>query len=235
MTNFTLRPSSSRGIGQGADWLDSRFSFSFADYHDPAHMGFRSLRVINEDRIAPSGGFPMHPHRDMEIVTYVMAGALAHKDSMGNGEQLGPNEIQYMSAGTGVVHSEFNPSPTASTHLLQIWLLPAQRGIRPDYAQRPIELPKVTGKFGLLLSGDGRDGSIRVQQDADLWLAKLAQGETARFDLRTGRGAWAQMAQGAARFDTMPLSQGDGASWTDAGTVTITATADSDILLFDLV
>ena len=234
MTNFTLRPSAARGVGRGADWLASRFSFSFADYNDPAHRGFRSLRVINEDRIAPDSGFPMHPHRDMEIVTYVVSGSLAHEDSMGNGETLGPNEIQYMSAGTGVVHSEFNPSDKTATHLLQIWLLPDQRGIQPAYAQRPIELPKVTSRFGLLLSGDGREGSIPIRQDADLWLAKLRPGETTSFTLRPGRGAWAQMVQGAASFDGMAMAQGDGASWTDAGAVTITATAASDILLFDL-
>ena len=233
MTNLTLRPSDERGIGR-ADWLDSRFSFSFADYHDPAHMGFRSLRVINEDRVAPEGGFPTHPHRDMEIITYVMDGALAHKDSLGNGAAIRPGEIQRMSAGTGILHSEFNPSKTDPVHLLQIWIMPKARGGAPSYAQQTIDSASVTGKFGLIASGNGRDGSVGIQQDADLWLAKLKKGESAEFKLRKGRGAWAQIARGDVAFEDVQLAAGDGASWQDPGSVTLTARADSEVLLFDL-
>jgi redox-sensitive bicupin YhaK (pirin superfamily) len=234
MTKLTLRPSNERGRGEGADWLDSRFSFSFADYHDPAHMGFRDLRVINEDRVAPASGFPTHPHRDMEIITYVMEGALAHKDSLGNGAMIRPGEIQRMSAGTGILHSEFNPSKTEPVHLLQIWIMPKTRGGAPSYAQQQIEAKTVQGKFGLIASPDSRDGSISMGQDADLWLAKLKKGEKAEFNLRKGRGAWAQIARGAVTLDGTSLKAGDGASWEDAGTVRLTANDDSEVLLFDL-
>ena len=196
MTNLTLRPSSERGVG-GSDWLDSRFSFSFADYHDAAHMGFRDLRVINEDYVAPGGGFPAHPHRDMEIITYVMEGALAHKDSTGTAAVIRPGEIQRMSAGSGILHSEFNASQTEKVHLLQIWILPEKKGGAPSYAQQEIHQKAVTGKFGLIASRNGRDSSITMQQDADLWLAKLKKGDKAEFALRAGRGAWAQIARGA--------------------------------------
>jgi len=211
MTNLKLRPSNERGRG-GADWLDSHFSFSFADYYDPAHMGFRSLRVINEDHVAPEGGFPTHPHRDMEIITYVMEGELAHKDSLGNGASIRPGEIQRMSAGTGIQHSEFNPSNATPVHLLQIWITPSHRGGAPSYAQQQIDQKAVTGKFGLIASNDGRDGSISMQQDADLWLAKLAKGQTVEFTLRPKRGAWVQIARGAVTVDAMSLQAGDGAS-----------------------
>src|ERR1700722_19091554 len=208
MKNITLRPSKERGQG-GADWLDSRFSFSFADYHDPAHMGFRSLRVINEDRVAAEGGFPMHPHRDMEIITYVMEGELEHKDSLGTGAVIRPGDIQRMSAGTGIVHSEFNPSFGDAVHLLQIWILPAKRGGSPSYEQKKINDASVTGKFGLIASPDGVDGSISLQQDAKLWLAKLKKGESAEFDLKSGRGAWAQIARGAVTLDGKDMDKGD--------------------------
>lgn len=233
MTQFTLRPSDQRGRG-GAYWLDSYFSFSFADYHDPAHMGFRNLRVINEDYVAAGGGFPMHPHRDMEIITYVMEGELAHKDSLGNGATIKPGEIQRMSAGTGITHSEFNASDKNQVHLLQIWIMPDRRGHSPSYAQQPINVESVTGKFGLIASQDGRDGSISMQQDADLYLAKLKKGDTATFTLREGRGAWAQMAKGHAMLDGQTLKAGDGVNWEDGGTVKFTAAEDSEILLFDL-
>jgi redox-sensitive bicupin YhaK (pirin superfamily) len=233
MTNLTLRPSNERGQG-GADWLDSRFSFSFADYHDPAHMGFRSLRVINEDRVAPKGGFHTHPHRDMEIITYVMDGELQHKDSLGTGSIIRPGEIQRMSAGSGILHSEFNPSGDTPVHLLQIWILPEKPGGAPSYAQQKINLSAVTGAFGLIASRDGRDSSISLQQNTDLWLAKLKKGESADFTLRQGRGAWAQIARGKVTLDGKVLNAGDGASWTDGGKVRVTASDDSEVLLFDL-
>jgi redox-sensitive bicupin YhaK (pirin superfamily) len=234
MTKLTLRPSNERGHGDGADWLDSRFSFSFADYHDPSHMGFRDLRVINEDRVAPASGFPTHPHRDMEIITYVMEGALAHKDSLGNGAMIRPGEIQRMSAGTGILHSEFNPSQTEPVHLLQIWIMPKARGGKPSYAQQEINQDAVKGKFGLIASPDGRDGSISMGQDADLWLAKLKKGESVEFNLRKGRGAWAQIARGDLTLDGTKLSSGDGANWESPGPVRLTANDDSEVLLFDL-
>ncbi|MGE3624188.1 MAG: pirin family protein [Bdellovibrionales bacterium] len=233
MQNFILRPSDERGTG-GADWLDSKFSFSFADYHDPDHMGFHDLRVINEDVIAPGGGFPMHGHRDMEIITYVMKGALAHKDSLGTGATIRPGEIQRMSAGSGIRHSEFNASDTEPVHLLQIWIMPEKRGGPPSYAQQKIDAAAVTGQFGLIASRDGRDGSISLQQDADLWLAKLAKGQNAAFTLRPGRGAWLQVARGTVAVDGQPLSAGDGAHWDDAGTVKVEAGDDSEVLIFDL-
>lgn len=233
MSQLALRPANERGRGQ-ADWLDSRFSFSFADYYDPNHMGFHDLRVINEDRIAPAGGFPMHGHRDMEIITYVMEGALAHKDSIGNGAIIRPGEIQRMSAGNGILHSEFNASDKEPVHLLQIWILPERRGGAPSYAQQTINQDSVRGRFGLIASPDGRDGSISMQQDADLWLAKLSKGQSAEFSLRTGRGAWAQIAHGQVSANDRPLAAGDGASWKDAGTMRFVAQTDSEILLFDL-
>ncbi len=233
MSKFTLRPSDERGRG-GAEWLDSKFSFSFAEYHDPAHMGFRDLRVINEDRVAPGGGFPTHPHRDMEIITYVMEGALAHKDSTGTSAVIRPGEIQRMSAGTGIRHSEFNASDKEGVHLLQIWILPERESTKPSYAQQTIDLNAVTGKFGLIASQDGRDQSITLGQDADLWLAKLKKGESAEFDLRKGRGAWAQIARGKLDADGEKLAAGDAASWTESGKTRFTAAEDSEILLFDL-
>jgi redox-sensitive bicupin YhaK (pirin superfamily) len=233
MKTFTLRPSLERGHSQ-FDWLDSRFSFSFADYHDPAHMGFRSLRVINEDHIAPGGGFPAHPHRDMEIITYVLEGELAHTDSLGNGATIKPGEIQRMTAGRGITHSEFNASKTKGVHLLQIWLMPKARGTDASYAQQPIHLSAVTDQFGLLASPDGRDGSVTIGQDANLWLAKLGKGKTAEFDLKDGRGAWAQIARGRVALEDTDMNAGDGANWDDSGKVHFTAKEDSEILLFDL-
>ncbi|HUY67963.1 MAG TPA: pirin family protein [Alphaproteobacteria bacterium] len=230
---LTLHPSNERGHG-GADWLDSRFSFSFADYHNPAHMGFRDLRVINEDRVAPAAGFPMHPHRDMEIITYVMEGALTHRDSIGNSATIKPGEIQRMSAGSGIMHSEFNASRDTPVHLLQIWILPEKHGGKPSYAQQVFDTNAVAGKFGLLASREGRNGSISLQQDADLWLARLAKGQSAEFNLRQGRGAWAQVARGSMTVDGQSLAAGDGASWENSGPLAFTADEDSEVLLFDL-
>jgi redox-sensitive bicupin YhaK (pirin superfamily) len=234
MTKLALRPADERGHSQ-MGWLDSRFSFSFADYYDPAHMGFRSLRVINDDRIAAGGGFPMHPHRDMEIITYVMEGAVAHKDSLGNGSMIVPGEIQRMSAGTGITHSEFNPSATEALHLLQIWIMPAARGGAPSYAQKKIDAGAVSGRFGLIASPHEREGAVTIGQDANLWLARLAKGQSAEFDLPPSRGAWAHIARGAVSLDGHDLKEGDGASWEDPNRVRFTASEDSEVLLFDLI
>jgi hypothetical protein len=235
MKDLILRPSKERGHSQ-FDWLDSRFSFSFADYHDPAYMGFRSLRVINEDVIAPSGGFPTHPHRDMEIITYVMAGALQHRDSLGTGAVIRPGEIQQMSAGTGIQHSEFNASDTKPVHMLQIWIIPSSRGGAPAYSQQALDPANVNRRFGLIVSGDGRNSSIAIRQDADLYLAKLEAGQTASFDARAGRGLWMQVAQGSVSVDGTALHQDDGANLnaTTPATLTVTADKPSDILLFDM-
>lgn len=233
MKNFTLRPANERGRG-GADWLKSYFSFSFADYHDPKHMGFHDLRVINEDYVAPGGGFPMHPHRDMEIITYVMEGALAHKDSIGNSAIIRPGEIQRMSAGTGITHSEFNASGTEQVHLLQMWVLTAKPHSAPSYAQQKIDPASVAGKFGLIASETGRDGSISLQQDADLYLAKLTKGQSATFTSRDGRGTYVHVARGKATLDDKSLSAGDAAHWEDGGRAQFTAEEDSEILLYDL-
>lgn len=233
MTKLALRPSDARGHSQ-IDWLDSRFTFSFADYHDPAHMGFRSLRVINDDHIAAGGGFPMHPHRDMEIVTYVIDGKLAHKDSLGTGSVIVPGEIQRMSAGSGIVHSEFNAGDTP-LHLLQIWIIPSARGGTPSYAQKTIDTASVSGRFGLIASPTGNDHAVDIKQDAHIWLAKLAKGQATEFTLNAGRGAWAHVVRGAVSIDGQKLSGGDAASWSDSGAVQFAAAEDSEILLFDLV
>ena len=197
-------------------------------------MGFRALRVINEDRIAPGGGFPTHPHRDMEIVTYVLEGALAHKDSLGNGATIRPGEIQRMSAGSGIRHSEFNASSAEPVHLLQIWIMPSKTGGAPSYAQQPVDEASIAGRFGLVASGDGRDGSISLQQDADLWVARAAKGQTVRHELRAGRGAWLHIASGAFDVDGVMLRAGDGASTEENGALAATARENGEILLFDL-
>jgi redox-sensitive bicupin YhaK (pirin superfamily) len=228
MKNIALRPSDQRGHSQ-MGWLDSRFSFSFADYHDPTHMGFRSLRVINDDHIAAEGGFGMHPHRDMEIVTYVIEGKLQHKDSLGTGSIIVPGEIQRMSAGSGIMHSEFNAGD-APLHLLQIWIIPSEQGGKPSYAQKKIDVNAVAGKLGVIASPQGGEGAVDIKQDAKIWLAKLAKSQTADFDLATGRGAWAHVVKGSVTVDGKLLKTGDAASWEDTGT----AGEESEVLVFDL-
>ncbi len=232
MTKLTLRRSEERGHSK-IDWLDSRFTFSFADYHDPAHMGFLDLRVINDDHIAVGGGFGMHPHRDMEIITYVIDGAVAHKDSLGTAATIVPGEIQRMSAGFGIVHSEFNAGDVP-LHLLQIWIMPSSKGGTPSYAQQKINAANVNGRFGLIVSQDGRDGSIDIKQDANIWLAKLAKGQTAEFTLPAKRGAWAHVVKGGVTVDGTALGGGDAASWMDTATTKFTASEDSEVLLFDM-
>ncbi len=230
----TLRPSSDRGRGNHG-WLDSRHTFSFADYHDPKHMGFRSLRVINEDRVAPGMGFPTHPHRDMEIFSYVLEGALEHKDSLGNGRVLLPGDIQLMGAGTGVRHSEFNPLPKEPAHFLQIWIMPSQRGLEPSYTEwHPQPGQNTAGKV-LVISPDGRDQSAVIRQDADIWLVNLAAGQTTSHELRPGRGAWLQVMRGSLTLSGLKLSAGDGASTETAGRLDLSTEEGTEALLFDLV
>lgn len=228
---ITVRKSADRGSGQHG-WLDSRFSFSFADYHDPAHMGFGPLRVINEDRIAPAAGFPTHPHRDMEILTWVLSGAVAHRDSEGNQAVIRPGELQRMSAGTGIRHSEFNASATDPLHLLQIWILPERRGLPPGYEQTAFT--DLDGKLRLVAARDGRDGAVTVHQDAELWAARLAEGQQVAFTPRPGRIQWLQVARGAVDLNGQSLRQGDGAAITGEDALALRANQQAELLLFDM-
>ncbi len=229
----TLRPANQRGR-TAIDWLDSWHSFSFGDYYDPAHMGFRSLRVINDDRIAPGGGFGRHPHRDMEIVTYVLQGALEHRDSLGTGSVIRAGDVQRMTAGTGIYHSEFNPSEAEPVHLLQIWLLPEARNLRPGYEQRSAAELAGGGPLRLLASRDGRDGSVTVHQDVDLFAARLGAGEAVTHRLRPGRGAWVQVTRGSVELNGRPLRPGDGATVEDEAELRLTAKEPAEALVFDL-
>jgi quercetin 2,3-dioxygenase len=215
-------------------WLDTSHTFSFASYHDPRHMGFRSLRVINEDRVQPGRGFGAHSHRDMEIITYVLEGALEHRDSMGTHSVIVPGEVQRMSAGTGVTHSEFNPSPTAPVHLLQIWLLPARAGLRPEYEQRAFPPESKRGTLRLVAAGDGRDGAVTIHQDADLHAALLAPGERVKHTLAAGRHAWLHVVRGAVALNGVDLRAGDGAAVSEETHLEVAAAADAEVLLFDL-
>jgi quercetin 2,3-dioxygenase len=215
-------------------WLKSNHTFSFADYYDPAHMGFRSLRVINDDRVAPGQGFGTHPHRDMEIFSYVLEGALEHKDSMGNGRVLKPGQIQLMSAGQGVTHSEFNPSPGEPVHFLQIWIQPRERGLTPGYTEWHPRAEYQDATKVLVISPDGRDGSAMIHQDADIYRIQLAPGQTVTHDLKVGRGAWLQIAEGALTLNGVPLATGDGASAEQPGELTLTGIQSTEAIFFDL-
>ena len=215
-------------------WLDSYHTFSFADYYDPSHMGFRSLRVINQDVIAPGAGFPTHPHRDMEIFSYILDGSLAHKDSMGNGRELKPGQIQLMSAGRGVTHSEFNPSKTAGASLLQIWILPESRGLTPSYTEWHPDPATENAAKVLVISPDGREGSATIHQDADVYRVRLQPGQNVAHEVRKGRGAWFQLIKGDIDANGTLLSPGDAASTDDSGTLTLKAATAAEGLLFDL-
>jgi len=228
---ITIRKSNDRGGGNHG-WLDSKFSFSFADYHDPQHMGFGPLRVINEDHIAPGAGFPTHPHRDMEILTWVLDGAVAHRDSEGNQAAVRPGELQRMSAGTGIRHSEFNASPTAPLHLLQIWILPERRGLPPGYEQTAFT--DLDGKLRLVGARDGRDGAVTIHQDAELWAARLTEGQDVAFTPKPGRVQWLQVARGAVALNGQHLAQGDGAAISEETALTLRADAAAELLLFDM-
>ena len=229
---IVLRPAAERGRAEYG-WLDSRHSFSFGSYHDERHMGFGALRVINEDRVAPGAGFDTHGHRDMEIVSYVLEGALEHRDSIGTGSVIRPGEVQRMTAGTGIRHSEFNASRTAPVHFLQIWILPDRTGLPPGYEQKAFPAAERQGRLRLVASRDGREGSLRLHQDVDLYAATLPAETSLRFPLRPGRRAWLQVARGAVRLDDTRLAAGDGAAITDQASLEL-AGEGGEILLFDL-
>lgn len=215
-------------------WLDTFHSFSFGDYYDPSHTQFRALRVMNEDRVAPGQGFPMHGHRDMEIVTYVLSGALEHRDSLGNGEVLRPGELQRMSAGKGIRHSEFNPSATEPVHLYQIWLLPGELGLVPSYEQRVVPAAGRDNAWRLVASPNGADGSLSIQTDARLYLANVKGGATEDHTFAAGRHGWLQVLRGEVALGNQTLVAGDGAAISDEPAVTVSATEPAEVLLFDL-
>ncbi|HEY2387494.1 MAG TPA: pirin family protein [Candidatus Binatia bacterium] len=232
---ISRRPSAERGHFDHG-WLDTFHTFSFADYHDPAYMGFRALRVINEDRVAPGRGFGTHPHADMEIVTFVLAGALAHADSMGTGSTIRPGDVQRMSAGTGVTHSEFNASRSEPVHLMQIWILPERRGLQPEYEQKAFPEAERRGRMRLIVSRDGAEGSVTLHQDARIYATVLAAGERVTHTLAPGRSAWVQLADGAVRLNGTALTAGDGAAVTGETALEIGADGAGriELLLFDL-
>jgi redox-sensitive bicupin YhaK (pirin superfamily) len=227
-----IRRANERGHAEHG-WLDSYHTFSFADYYDPQWMGFRSLRVINDDLIMPGMGFGTHPHRDMEIITYVLCGALEHKDSMGNGRVVQAGDVQYMAAGTGVQHSEFNPSDAEPTRLLQIWIQPDRKGATPRYAEKSFA-QAAPGSLHLVTSKSGRDGSIAINQDADLWLARLNAGQAVQHSLAAGRHAWIHVAEGGVILNGQPLTSGDAAALDLEAEVRLSAVKPSQVLLFDL-
>jgi redox-sensitive bicupin YhaK (pirin superfamily) len=228
-----IHKSSDRGHANHG-WLDSRFSFSFAEYYDPAHIHFRTLRVMNDDRIAGGGGFPTHPHREMEIVTYVLEGALAHKDSMGNGSVIRPGDVQYMSAGTGVAHSEFNASETEAAHLYQIWMFPDKKNYAPTYDQKHFSEADKRGKLRLVVSPDGRDGSVQIRQDNELYATVLGPGESVKHELKPERHAYVQVAKGSVMLNGQELETGDGAAISVEKSLELTGVNDAEVLLFDL-
>jgi redox-sensitive bicupin YhaK (pirin superfamily) len=227
------RPANERGHANHG-WLDTYYTFSFADYHDEEHMGFRTLRVINDDTIQPAGGFGTHPHRDMEIITYVLDGALEHKDSMGTGSVIEAGDVQHMSAGSGVTHSEFNPSREHPVRLLQIWMRPAERGIEPVYDQKTFPAKAKRGRLCLIASPDGRGGSLAIHQDASLYATVLDGGEKVAYNVPDGRHAWVQVARGEATVNGMRLQQGDGAAVSDESRLEFDGVESAELLLFDL-
>jgi len=228
-----LRPSEQRGHADFG-WLNSRHSFSFGHYYDSRHSGFGALRVINEDRVIPGAGFDTHGHQDMEIISYVLEGALEHKDSIGTGSVIRPGDVQRMSAGTGIRHSEYNHSKTDPAHFLQIWIIPERKGLRPGYEQKAFPEAERRGRLRLIGSRDGRDGSVTIHQDVDLYGSLLDTGEKASFEVRPGREAWIQVARGTVAAGDQPLYAGDGLAVTEAGPVDITATDKAEFLVFDL-
>ncbi len=234
IASITIRHAADRGHADHG-WLDSWHSFSFASYYDPRHMGFRSLRVINDDRIAAGRGFGMHPHEDMEILTYVLSGELAHQDSLGNGSIIKPGDVQRMSAGTGIVHSEFNPSPSEPARLLQIWIEPRRSGGEPGYEQRNFSRREREHRLRVIVSPDGRDGSVRINQDALVYAAVLGPGDRVAHRIDGGRHAWIQVARGAIDVDGARLGEGDAAAAAGPGQWAITGVAsEAEIVVFDL-
>jgi redox-sensitive bicupin YhaK (pirin superfamily) len=228
-----IRPSQERGHAQHG-WLDSRHTFSFADYQDPRHMGFRALRVINEDRVQGGQGFGTHPHRDMEIISYVLGGALEHKDSMGTGSIIQPGDVQRMSAGTGVLHSEFNHSKTDPVHFLQIWILPEAARLPPSYEQKRFSVEERLDTLRLIAARDGRGGAITVHQDVSIYAGVLTKGAAVRHEIAEGRHAWVQVARGTVELGGARLATGDGAAVSDERAIELRAVEDAEVLVFDL-
>ncbi len=233
---ITVRPAKERGHANHG-WLDTHHTFSFANYYDPKNMHFRSLRVINEDRVAPGNGFGTHPHNDMEIITYVLEGALAHKDSMGNGSAIVPGEVQRMSAGTGVMHSEFNHSKAEPVHFYQIWIFPEENGIEPSYEQKFFPDEEKLNRLRVIASREANDGAVKIHQDAKLLATILEDGKSVSYDLKSGRGAWIQVVQGSVNVNGQTLSAGDGAAISEEEKIMLTGNANgkrAEVLLFDL-
>lgn len=230
---ITIRRASDRGHADHG-WLQSAHTFSFANYYDPNHMGFRDLRVINEDHIQAGMGFPTHPHRDMEIITYVVSGSLSHRDSIGNVETIGASGVQRFTAGTGITHSEFNPSSHESTHLLQIWILPEQEGLKPSYEQKVFPVDEKRGQWQKIASREADQGAVKLHQNAEIYATILAAGESRDYPLRSDRYAWVQVVRGDVTLNGHRLTAGDGAAMSQIPDLTFTAQDETEILLFDL-
>ncbi len=230
---ITLRPAGERGMNK-IDWLETYFTFSFDRYYDPDYMGFRDLRVMNEDFIAPGGGFPLHPHRDMEIITYILEGRLEHRDSMGNGAVIGPGQIQRMTAGRGVTHSEFNHSKTEPVHLYQVWIVPRESALEPGYEDLSFNLDDHRNQWTLLVSPDGEPGTSKINQDARLYATRLDAGEEITHDIGANRHAWVQVARGSVTLNGQKLHTSDGAAVSGEKLLTLRAEDESEVLLFDL-
>ena len=230
---ITFRDRMARGTSR-TGWLESRHTFSFAEYRDPQHVHFRSLRVINEDRVVPGAGFPTHGHKDMDIISYVLEGTLEHKDSLGNGTRIRPGEIQRMSAGTGIMHSEFNPSKTDPLHFLQIWIIPNQLGLPPSYEQKNLPIGELRGRFRLVAAPNGREGAVTVHQDARLFIAVIHAGEKVEHAVERGRGIWLQVARGVIALNGTEMREGDGAAAEAETVIEVEAETDAEVLLFDL-
>jgi redox-sensitive bicupin YhaK (pirin superfamily) len=231
---LTIRKAAERGHAEHG-WLDSHHTFSFADYYDPKHMGFGPLRVINDDTVAGGGGFPPHGHRDMEIISYVIDGALSHKDNMGNGSVIKPGDVQRMSAGPGVVHAEYNASKTEPVHFLQIWIIPEKQGLPAGYEQKYFSNDDKRGKLRLVASRDGADGSVRIQQDARLYATLLGAGQSVSHTIPRGRKGWLHVVKGAAALNGQPLGAGDGVAIDGEEQLTLTSPSEGELLLFDMV
>jgi redox-sensitive bicupin YhaK (pirin superfamily) len=230
---MTIRRAGERGHANHG-WLDSHHTFSFANYYDPKHMGFRALRVINDDRVTGGQGFGAHPHDNMEILSYVLEGGLAHKDSTGTDGVIRPGDVQRMSAGTGVVHSEFNASKTETVHFLQIWLIPSQRGIKPGYEQKTFSDAEKRGTLKLVASPEASDGSLTIHTDAKVYAGLLDQGESAKVDLAPGRHAWVHVARGKVKVNGNELGEGDGVALSDERAIQVEGVANGEVLVFDL-
>ncbi|MBX2810392.1 MAG: pirin family protein [Myxococcales bacterium] len=230
---MTLRRGTDRGRARFG-WLDSHHTFSFGNYYDPAHMGFRALRVINDDRIVPGAGFPTHPHRDMEIISYVVEGALEHKDSMGNGSVIVPGDVQRMTAGRGVTHSEFNASQEEGTRFLQIWILPDEKNLDPGYEQKRFPIADRRDELRLVVSKDGREGSVTVHQDVAIYTSALGKGSSLRYETPDGRHAWIQVVNGGLEINGTPMEEGDGLQVSPGVNLNIQSRNDTEFLLFDL-